>query len=157
MKIRQKEKSSELATPACWLIVHLALLYLEKLIDVWHPLDAVADDEHWKVENMTVKDDDDNLIKVLAMIAMTTALVMMMMAVVGGWCFFGWGDAVGSRQRETALYFQLLPKTAGARIHWGAPRQCFFFSQRKRWCTGFARESRCCSDSSFKQFKLKTR
>ena len=70
------------------------------------------------------------------MIAMTTALVMMMMAVVGGWCFlvgcvfwlvvfFGWGDAVGSRQRETALYFQLLPKTAGARIHWGAPRQCF--------------------------------
>ena len=26
--------------------VHLALLNLEKLIDIWDPLDAVAEDEH---------------------------------------------------------------------------------------------------------------
>ena len=26
--------------------VHLALLNLEKLVDIWDPLDAVAEDEH---------------------------------------------------------------------------------------------------------------
>ena len=27
--------------------VYLALLNLKKLVDIWDPLDAVAEDEHW--------------------------------------------------------------------------------------------------------------
>ena len=39
--------------------VHLALLNLEKLVDIWDPLDAVAEDEHWdKKKGRQVKDKE---------------------------------------------------------------------------------------------------
>ena len=40
--------------------VHLALLNLEKLVDIWDPLDAVAEDEHWdKKKGRQVKDKEE--------------------------------------------------------------------------------------------------
>ena len=34
-------------------MIHLALLNLEQLVDIGNPLDAVADDEHWKGKLIT--------------------------------------------------------------------------------------------------------
>ena len=40
--------------------VHLALLNLEKLVDIWDPLDAVAEDENWdKKKGRQVKDKEE--------------------------------------------------------------------------------------------------